>query len=148
MSRYVENSEADLYFESRYDSALWDTVSETDKDKLEATARRLINALNYVGSKHDEDQDNEFPRGDDTTVPQAIKDACCEVMYAILDGRNVEYDHETLGQQRSAASGVSVNTDPDIVDVARLHNIPSSVAWNLLRPYLRDGSAITLVRMD
>lgn len=148
MSRYLSNSEADLYFESRLDSELWDTISETDKDKLEATARRLLNALNYSGDKHSPTQDNEFPRGEDTVVPTDIKNACCEVMFALLDGRSPEYEREMLGQQTSAATGISYDTDPDIVDVARLHNIPSNVAWNMLRPYLRDGSAITLVRVN
>jgi hypothetical protein len=148
MTPYVNNSEADLYFESRYDSTLWDSVSEDDKTKLANNATRLLNALNWAGDKHDEDQDNEFPRGDDTTVPTDIKNACCEIMYALLDGRSPEYERELIGDNSLATSGVRRAIDPGIVDVARLHNIPSSVAWNMIRPYLRDGSAITLVRVD
>jgi hypothetical protein len=148
MTPYVTNSDADLYFESRYDSALWDTTSETDKTKLLTSATRLLDALNYCGDKHDAEQENEFPRGDDEEVPQAIKDACCEIAYALLDGRNPEYEREMAGDNSLGTSGVRRGIDPDIVDVARVHNIPSSVAWNMIRPYLRDGSAITLVRVN
>lgn len=148
MTPYVTNSEADLYFESRYNSELWDEITEAEKDRLRTTATRLLEALNYCGEKHDADQENEFPRGDDTVVPQAIKDACCEIMYALLDGRDPEYEREMIGDNSMGTSGARRSIDPDIVDVARVHNIPSSVAWNMIRPYLRDGSAITLVRVN
>jgi hypothetical protein len=144
---YVSNSDADLYFESRYESDLWNNVSEDDKTKLEVTARRLINNLNFAGDKHDSSQSDEFPRGDDTDVPQAIKDACCEIMYALLDGRNVEFEQELIGDTLAVTSNIRRNIDAGTVDVARVHGIPSIVAWNLLRPYLRDGSVITLSRV-
>lgn len=145
---YVTNSEADTYFESRYNSDLWNTITEDIKTKLIATATRYLEALNWAGCKNDENQVLEFPRGADTTVPQDIKDACCEIAYALLDGRDVETERELLGQSSSGAAGSRVANDPDIVDVARLHNIPSAVAWNKIRPYLRDGSVVTLSRVD
>lgn len=148
MNTYATNSQADEYFESRYDSALWDGTSEVEKEKLLVTASRYLTNLNWAGDKADEDQVLEFPRGDDTDIPDDIIHATCEIAYALLDGRNIEYERETLGQSSVAAVGARLASDPNSVDVARLHGIPSIVAWNLLRPYLRDGSAITLVRMD
>jgi hypothetical protein len=148
MPTYIENSEADLYFESRYNSGLWDETSEADKTKLLATASRYLQSLNWAGDKADEDQELEFPRGDDTDIPDDIKNAVCEIAYALLDGRDIEFERELIGQSSAAAAGSRTTTDPDTVDVAKLHGIPSTVAWNLIRPYLRDGSAITLVRLD
>lgn len=145
---YVTNTESDLYFESRYNSGLWDAVSEADKTKLLLRSTQLIDRLNFAGDRHDEAQSFEFPRGEDTTVPQDIKDACCEIAYALLDGRDVEVEREILGQSSAGAAASRVSGNPNIVDIARLHNIPSGVAWNLLRPYLRDGSVFTLSRVD
>lgn len=148
MASYVTNSEANAYFLTRYNSGLWDTISEENKTKLLATASRYLSPLNWAGDKTDEDQELEFPRGGDTSIPDLIKNAVCEIAYQILDGRDVEYEKELVGEMKSAAGGTRLESDPETVDVARLHGIPSSVAWNLIRPYLRDGSAITLVRVD
>lgn len=145
---YITNSDADLYFEARYNSELWDITSEENKTKLLTKATQLIDRLNFAGCKNDDAQVLEFPRGDDTTVPQNIKDACCEIAYALLDGRDVETERELLGQSSAGASASRISGNPNIVDIARLHNIPSGVAWNLLRPYLRDGSVLTLSRVD
>lgn len=146
MSSYVTNAEADLYFESRFDSGLWNIALEAEKTQVLATASRYLSPLNWAGDKADADQVLEFPRGEDTDIPEDIKSAVCEIAYALLDGRNIEYEREMIGQTGVAALGSRLATDPDSVDVARLHGIPSVVAWHLLRPYLRDGSAVTLVR--
>jgi hypothetical protein len=146
MGVYISNSDADVYFESRPNSANWDAVSdESKKTKYLTEATRLIDTLNFIGSKADEDQELEFPRGDDTVIPESIENACCEIAYALLSGRDVEYEHELLGSSASNSAGQLTNT---VVNVAKLHGIPSVKAWMYLRPYLRDGSAITLSRVS
>lgn len=148
MTAYISNADADVYFESRYDSGLWDATSEANKTKLLATATRLIDRLNFAGDKHDEDQELEFPRDDDTEIPSDIKYACCEIAYAILSGRDPEYEAMLLAQTTASNEGGRLVNDPNIVNVAQVHSIPSQLAWNFLRPYLRDGSIITLSRVS
>lgn len=145
---YVTNAEADDYFEFRYNSPLWDTLDETTKTKLLVTSSRYLTKLNWAGDKADATQALEFPRGTDTTIPVEIKNGVCEIAYALLDGRDVEYEQELLSHTRLSASVFGVSLDAKTVDVARIHGIPSSLAWSYFRPFLRDGSVVTLVRMD
>lgn len=147
MSAYLTNSEADVIFESRPYSSDWDAASTTEdlKTKLLTRATQLIDDLNFIGSKTDEDQELEFPRGDDTAIPESIKKACAEIAYAILGGRDIEYDHELLGASAANEAG---RLSSSVINIAKLHGIPSIKAWNYLRPYLRDGSSITLNRVN
>ena len=148
MSSYLTNSEADEYFESRPYSSEWDTINEDEKTKLLAQATRLMERLNYVGNKADVEQELEFPRGDDTEIPSAIKDACSEIAYAILSGRDIEKEHELLGAQGLSNEVGRLSFSVETINLARLHSIPSILAWNFIRPYLRDGSVITLSRVS
>jgi hypothetical protein len=148
MSSYVTNSDANTYFLLRYNSSIWDSTSETDKTKLLATATRLIDRLNFLGDRADEEQELEFPRGIDTEVPQAIKDATCEIAYMLRDGRDVEYEAEQMDTNTNSMGGSRLLSSMDVVNMAKIHGIPSAVAWSLLRPYLREGSVITLSRID
>lgn len=148
MTAYITNGDADLYFESRLDSDLWDETNETNKTKALATATRLIDRLNFEGDKTDDDQSLEFPRGGDTSIPQDIKDACCEIAYALLTGRDPEYEAEHQGTTTASNEVGRLVTDARSINMAKAHSIPSAVAWNLLRPYLRDGSVFTLSRVD
>jgi hypothetical protein len=148
MIPYVTNSDADIYFETRYKTELWNTQTEDNKTRLLCDATRLIDALNYCGDKHNVNQQLEFPRGADVAIPQIIKDACCDIAFAILNGRDIEYDNELISLHISASDNGRLVVDPKEVSIAKIHNIPSIIAWYKLRPYLRDGSAITLVRIS
>lgn len=142
---YLTNSEADVFFETRPDSSVWDTISEEKKTQFLTEATRLIDNLNYAGDKADSEQELEFPRGEDTSIPTSIKNACCEIAYALLTGRNVEYDNELVG----ASVGNEVGRiDLKVINIAKIHGIPSIKAWYLLRPFFRDGSSITLNRIS
>lgn len=149
MTSYVTNSEANTYFhDQRYNSGLWDQTSEADKTKLLLEATQLIENLNFSGDKADEDQELEFPRGDSDDVPEDIKIACYEIAYAILSGRDVEYEAQLIGQSTASTSVGRLVVDPDTINLAKIHLIPSVKAWLKLRPYLRNGSVITLTRLD
>lgn len=146
---YVTNSEANDYFQnSRYNAGLWNATGEPDKTKLLFEATQLIDNLNFSGDKADEDQELEFPRGDDDDIPEDIKIACYEIAYAILAGRDVEYEAELLGQTTASSQIGRLVVDPDTVNLAKIHLIPSIKAWMKLRPYLRNGSVITLSRIN
>lgn len=143
---YTTLNEADDYFEFRFNSPLWQDADPATKNKLLITASRLLAHLNWAGDKTDADQALEFPRGGDTAIPDRIKHGVCEIAYALLDGRDVEYEQELVGYIKTGASGISADISPIAMDAARIHNIPSIMAWNYFRPFLRTGSEITLAR--
>lgn len=148
MISYVTNSEANTYFQDvRYNSGLWNQTSEENKTKLLLEATQLIENLNFSGDKYVETQELEFPRGD-LGVPEDIKIACYEIAYAILAGRDVEYDAQLMGQTTASSQIGRLVVDSDTINLAKIHSIPSVKAWLKLRPYLRNGSVITLSRIN
>lgn len=145
---YQTVSGADTYFDERLDSDVWVQASSTNKTKALATATRYIDALNFAGDKADAAQENEFPRGTDTVIPQAIKDATCEIAIALLDGVNIEYQAEQGNVESVKYGPGSLRKESDWIPEHITHGIPSIVAWNLLRPYLRDATTLTLKRVS
>lgn len=145
MSSYADRTYGDSYFADRYPSTVWDNATDANKDKALATATRLIDNLNFAGDKYLSTQDNEFPRGDDTTVPSKIKDACCEIAYALLDGADPELEMQSVGLESVGFAKVSL--DKNFTPEHLKHGIVSARAWIYLRPYLRDPNTVTLSRI-
>lgn len=141
-------SYADSYFYDRYGADGWWDESELNKRRLLNTATLIINNLNFTGDKSDPDQEDEFPRGTDTEVPVQIKRACCEIALCIMNGSEPNYDFDTLFDASTNLDIGRLTTDPNQVNIAKVHGVPSIVAWGMLRPFLRDGSVITLSRVD
>lgn len=145
---YASISFADEYFSERYGADEWTEMSESNKTKLLKTATMIIDQLNFAGDKADEDQELEFPRGTDTEVPRNIKRACCEISLALLGGADPQHDYDALFDTASALDVGRVSRNPNDIHIMKIHGIPSIVAWGFLRPFLRDGQALTLSRTD
>ena len=145
MASYITNGDADTYFATRYPVDEWDAATEDDKTRTLATATRLIDQLNFAGSKTVSTQENEFPRNTSTTVPTAIKNACCEIAYSLLEGYEIEVGNNV---KVSKFGQVTVEYDVDSIPLHIAHNIPSSQAWNYIRPYLNNTQAIKLERLS
>jgi len=148
MAAYASIVDADTYFTTRLPSEEWDVASVGDKTKALATATRLIDQLNFKGVKADPGQENAFPRDEGTVVPQPIIDACFEVAYALLEGRNPEYDFENINVIGSGIGASRLTKDIDNVPLNVIHNIPSTIAWNYLRPYLNNSLTLRLERLS
>lgn len=115
-SIYGDQAEADGYFANRLHETAWTNATATDRAKALIAARAIIDALNYKGNKHsvytllaanpsatqeairsaEASQALEFPRGTDTTVPEAVRAAQYEIAYALLDGKDPELELENL----------------------------------------------------
>lgn len=145
---YVTTSEVDTYASERLNSRAWETASTTNRNKAIIQATRIMERLNYSDEKTEEDQELEFPRGSDVTIPQAIKDACCEIVIALLGGADVERkaDQQKVTSRRYASVGTSY--DPRIVSEHAAAGVPSYEAWLLLRPYLADPSSVVISRIS
>lgn len=148
MAAYATRTEAQAYFDERLNVDAWDDASSADQTKALAQATKIIDQLNYRGEKYDEDQENQFPRGDDIEVPQDIKDACSEIALALLDGVDPELEFENLKMTSQGYANVRSTYDAIAVPEHFLAGVPSVTAWRYLKPYLKDASAIDMSRVS
>jgi hypothetical protein len=91
---YANVDDADLYFEDRLFSDAW--ISSDDEVKTQAliTATRFLDTLcTWSLDKADENQPLEFPRGDDTEVPEKVIISLYEItLEMIIQGLSVITD--------------------------------------------------------
>ncbi len=143
---YVTDEEAQDYFDGRMDTESWDSADTSARLKARTSATRMINQLNFIGEKADEDQENAFPRDDDITVPTDIQYACCELTLSLLDGIRPEKEIEALLVNRTSIGNVSTSYDRENTPIWILAGIPNTTAWAYLKPYLRDWTSLELQR--
>ena len=147
MSTYITLANADTYFETqRLFADAWDDASDPQKTKALEMATNLMEQLAWAGDKTDEDQELQFPRGGDTDIPTPIQNACAENAYSLLDGVDVEYEYENLRRVSQGFANVRSSHDTGMLPEHKLAGIPSYIAWRLMVPFLRDKSAITVMR--
>lgn len=161
--------EANEYFENRLHERAWSSAAPQDRPKALLAATRIIDTLNFKGRKHsvhvllcdDPDastdeiyqqeaaQPLEFPRGKDTETPEAIRLACYEIAYSLLDGKDPEIELENLGVSSQGYESVRTTFNRSMVPIEHLVNgVPNAMAWRLIRPFLRDEDAVKLSRIS
>lgn len=169
MSYYGTTAEASVYFANRLYATAWTGASVTDRPKALLAATRIIDSLNFKGYKStvytllladeystnaeirvaEAAQELEFPRDADTTVPVTIEEACYEIAYALLDGRDPEMDLQALSVTSQRYAAVATSYDRSTGPNANILNgVPSMAAWRMLLPYLRVGNEVKLSRVD
>ena len=151
MTAYISVEDAQDYFDERFNSEAWDAHSVTgDESQTKALkqATRIINRLNFIGSMTDETQENQFPRGGDTDIPEDIQIACCEIAIALLDGVDPEIEMENLNLKSQAYGQTKVDYDRTNPAEHILAGVPSATAWRYLKPYLRDSRQVTVTRVS
>ena len=145
---YATESEATTYFSEILNSDAWDDASSANRDIALKQATNIIDRLNFRGQKADETQENEFPRGDDTVVPDDVKNATAEVAMALLDDvdPDIEFDNLRIQSERYAnvQSTYREGTEPDHL----IAGVPSVTAWRFLKKYIRDSRSIRLDRIS
>jgi hypothetical protein len=161
--------EATEYFTNRLHETAWTNANGADRGKALIAARAVIDALNYKGDKAsvyallaanptataeqiratEASQALEFPRGADTAVPEAVRVAQYEIAYALLDGKDPEIELENLAVTAMSYGAAKTNYERSQLPIEHIVNlVPSSVAWRLLKPFLRDSDALRLSRMS
>jgi hypothetical protein len=166
MTTYVTVEEVEDYLGGSLKASKWFAAPPADKQTAIIAATRIINRLNFKGfpaavyhareagatqnqlRELADQQDLVFPRDEDTHIPRDIKDACCEIAFAILDGYNPDDEMRALATVSESIGPLSLRTTYDRTQAAEwvLAGVPSPIAWQLLRPYLRDPSAIAISR--
>lgn len=145
---YATVADGETYFTERLNSDAWDDASEANKAKSLITATRIIDRLNFKGTKTSENQTLQFPRNDDATIPEDIKFACLEVALALLDGVDPEIEFDNLSMVSQNYANVRSTYDRSIPNEHIVAGIPSVSAWRYLKPYLRDGHTVDLSRVS
>ena len=140
----VEN--ADTYFASRLHVYSWTDAVTADKTAALAEATARIDRLRFSGGKTDDEQDNEFPRDDETEVPDDIKIACCEVAFALLDGIDPDREYLKLGNSKEEFDSVKETRALGEIPEHAVAGIPSRYAWLFLLSYLDSPGTINLNR--
>jgi hypothetical protein len=91
----------------------------------------------------------EFPRGPDTTVPEAIRRAEYELAFSLLDGVDPQMELENLSVTAQGYAEVRTHFERNMVPIEHLINlVPNPLAWSLLKPFLRDDQAVRLSRVS
>lgn len=170
MAFYGTVNGGDIYFASRLHSYDWTTSSADDKLKAISQASELIDQFDYVGQKHTINalgsqndftplaweaaiiaaniaQPLEFPRGYSAVIPSDIEQAAYLIAQALLSGRDPDQDLEnvTLKMSRMGQLVSQRDTEGNTQDHLA-HLIPSPLAWNKIRPFLRERNQFTLNR--
>jgi hypothetical protein len=149
---YVTNlADADAYFVEHFtaiETDVWGGASTEHKKAALIEATSILERLNWAGAKADEDQTLQFPRGDDTTVPTDIQQACMESAYALLDGVDPDLEYERLGMKSQGLYSVRATYDHKRVQAHVLAGVPSIRAWRLLFPYLRESRSVQTSRVS
>lgn len=139
-SYYGTVAEADLYFADKLHESNWSGSLASDKPKALIAASRLIDALTFCGDKTDESQELEFPRDDETVVPEKIKWACYEIAYELLGGfdAQLEADSRLVASETYASVKITYfnpNTTTTTVQPHTEAGIPSKLAYQWLTQF-------------
>jgi len=148
MAAYITRAEGTTYFTLRLNSAPWDGATDGDKDKSLTQATMIIDQLNFRGEKTDEAQVLQFPRYDDSVIPQDIQNACAEIALALLDGVDPELEFENLTMVSQGYGPVKSTYNRSALPEHKIAGVPSMMAWRYLKPYLRDHRTVDLSRVS
>ncbi len=139
---------ANTYFGTRLETGVWDDAIPGDRTAALTMATKAIDRLNFVGDVATLGQDNQFPRGEDTDVPDDILEATYECAIAFLDGVDLELEQEMVGVNSDAYSGVRTTYDSHNRQDHIKAGIPSYQAWCLLLQYLHDPREVIVRRVS
>ena len=143
---YLTIAEASEYFSKRLNTDPWDDATTANRTKALEQATTIIDRLNFLGDRAEDNQVTEFPRGDDTEVPADIKKATAEIALALLDGVDPELEFENLNMTAHKYGPAQSNYQRDTLPIHTLAGVPSITAWRFLVPFLRDQQCIALDR--
>jgi hypothetical protein len=146
MNYYGTVALADEFFEDRLLTQWWFGSTVRDRERSLIMATRAIDRLNYAGEKTSDDQELQFPRGNDSTVPDDILNAAYECALKYICGVDIDDEIRNIGMGGVQIAGGRGSVKPSFVPEHLRAGIPSAEAWIYLRPYLRDPYCFVLSR--
>jgi len=147
INSYGSLLEAIDYFSSKLNVDSWLNASWLEKAKSLQMATDILERLNWAGEVTTDEQGFQFPRYDDNSIPNIIKNASFEIAFSILDGVDIEKEQETL--RISNETYADVKTSYNSLTVEHIQSgVPSKKAWDMIRPYLQSITHINLSRVN
>lgn len=132
---YCTIEEANEYFAGRLHAERWGETSDADKEKALRQATKEIDRQLLKGRKATDTQELAFPRYPDTEIPEAVKEACCEIALALLErGNSQRRKLQQEGVQSFTLGNMSETYAPGAG-----RGLISQEAKELLRPWLLGG---------
>lgn len=127
----ISRPDAEIYFNHILMAEPWEEASERDKEKALVMASKAITQLALM---------------DYETIPQALKDAACEIALNLLDGVDEELEFQNLNMVSQHYANVRSTYDRSF----RMEHIEAGIisrkAWNLIYPYLDSSKTIKISR--
>lgn len=141
---YVTLDYFEDYIKGCVNSEFCQDIESSKKIQAASAATRIIDRLNYIGEKVSADQIHEFPRLDQTEVPQTVKAACCEIMLSLLDGIDIDYEFEKLGTTSQKYANIKTTYKDTRYSAHIMAGVPSILAWKLLMLYVDYSSDLSI----
>jgi len=132
MGMYCTIEEASTYFAGRLYADAWIRATDAEREMALKQATKEIDRQPLTGRKTADDQELAFPRYPDEEVPEAVKEACCEVALALLErGNSQRRKLQQEGVQSFTLGNLSETYAPGAG-----RGLLSQEAKELLRPWL------------
>lgn len=147
LNAYTDIEEATQFFNNRLNVDIWTDASILDKARSLNMATVAIDKLNFAGAVTTEDQAFQFPRDDDSDYPQAVKDATCLCAIKFLDDWDIDDIREESRISFQAYGSVKQSYKEGSLPYL-MAGIPSSEAWDLLLPFLRQTGLLRIDRVS
>ena len=136
---YIDINGADEYFAGRLHAESWGETSDADKEKALKQATREIDRQPLTGRKATDTQALAFPRYPDAEIPEAVKEACCEVALALLERGN----SQRRKLQQEGVQSFTLGNMSETYAAGAGKGLLSQEAKELLKPWLLGAVMIT-----
>ena len=150
---YVAVADADAYFLSSFNRALW--ASSSDKEALVISASRYLDGyMAWEGEKTSPDQAMEWPRKNtftksgiayaDDVIPMPLKFAVYELAYFMLENNGLTFESSTVDQVK--VGPISLKFNQSVKDLGLPHYVISLIS-HIGSSDLSDPGMIHTVRL-
>lgn len=151
---YVTVAEADDYFATRWTTEAWEDLDDSDKERALMAATRQLDRETFLGYPATSTQRLKWPRLDvrkvdsadaygygateylATELPQQLKDAACELAYALISATNTETAGRKVTRWKSDDQEFEYESD------GRASNALPTAVMELLAPFLRGARLV------
>lgn len=110
---------------------VWIEASDDTKTKAVATANRIINRLNL----------------DTNILDNTIIEAVSEIVLVLLDGIDMNDEQDSLNVTSRSYASTKTSYDRNLALEHHRAGVPSSVAWDILKPWLIPNDTINFNRV-
>jgi hypothetical protein len=145
MNSLATQHEADTYLEYSLKKRVWNNFQEQMSALVSATRIIMNLPLKQATLTELTDYLNEV---ENSTIPEAIKEACIEIALALADGIDPEMEYRQLTKTTQGYGPLRQTKDTTMVEQYLAVGVPSLAAWTRLIPYLNIADIVVLERVS